>query len=216
MAILNKTEALEIFQSEYASFNDTKRNNFSRLVNKLLKDNFIYVGLDNDKQDYYSILNFRSALEAYLSLIDYNLIHDDNNKVFYIETNIDRNKIRLKKIDTVVLLILRLLYYKGTHEVSLNANNANVLIRTNDLVDCINNTAIFSDEAYKTELLNSLKLLKRYKIVGFTFNKLDDESTLAIYPTILQVVKNDNIAQLNNKLEGLKSQRGELSDTEED
>lgn len=216
MAILNKTEALEIFQSEYASFNDTKRNNFSRLVNKLLKDNFIYVGLDNDKQDYYGILNFRSALEAYLSLIDYNLIHDDNNKVFYIETNIDRNKIRLKKIDTVVLLILRLLYYKGTHEVSLNANNANVLIRTSDLVDCINNTAIFSDEAYKTELLNSLKLLKRYKIVGFTFNKLDDESILAIYPTILQVVKNDNIAQLNNKLEGLKNQRGEVSDTEED
>lgn len=216
MAILDKTAALEKFEELYRGFTDTKREQFSRLVNKLLKDNFIYVSIDSDKQDYYQILNFRNAIEAYLSIIDYNLIHDDNNKVFYIETLIDRNKIKLKKIDTVVLLVLRLMYYKGQHEVTLDSHGANVTIKVIDLIDTINNTTIFSDESYKTDLLNSLKLLKRYKIVGFNFTSITLDALITIYPTILQVVKNDNIKSLNDKLESYVKERGTLNDTYED
>ncbi len=216
MAILDKTGALEKFEELYRGFTDTKREQFSRLVNKLLKDNFIYVSIDSDKQDYYQILNFRNAIEAYLSIIDYNLIHDDNNKVFYIETLIDRNKIKLKKIDTVVLLVLRLMYYKGQHEVTLDSHGANVTIKVIDLIDTINNTTIFSDESYKTDLLNSLKLLKRYKIVGFNFTSITLDALITIYPTILQVVKNDNIKSLNDKLESYVKERGTLNDTYED
>ncbi len=216
MAILDKTGALEKFEELYRGFTDTKREQFSRLVNKLLKDNFIYVSIDSDKQDYYQILNFRNAIEAYLSIIDYNLIHDDNNKVFYIETLIDRNKIKLKKIDTVVLLVLRLMYYKGQHEVTLDSHGANVTIKVIDLIDTINNTTIFSDESYKTDLLNSLKLLKRYKIVGFNFTSITLDALITIYPTILQVVKNDNIKSLNDKLDSYVKERGTLNDTYED
>ncbi len=216
MAILDKTGALEKFEELYRGFTDTKREQFSRLVNKLLKDNFIYVSIDSDKQDYYQILNYRNAIEAYLSIIDYNLIHDDNNKVFYIETLIDRNKIKLKKIDTVVLLVLRLMYYKGQHEVTLDSHGANVTIKVIDLIDTINNTTIFSDESYKTDLLNSLKLLKRYKIVGFNFTSITLDALITIYPTILQVVKNDNIKSLNDKLESYVKERGTLNDTYED
>ncbi len=216
MAILNKTGALEKFEELYRGFTDTKREQFSRLVNKLLKDNFIYVSIDSDKQDYYQILNFRNAIEAYLSIIDYNLIHDDNNKVFYIETSIDRNKIKLKKIDTVVLLVLRLMYYKGQHEVTLESNRANVTIKVIDLIDTINNTTIFSDEYYKTDLMNSLQLLKRHKIVGYNFTSIASDALITIYPTILQVVKNDNIKSLNDKLESYVKEKGTLNDTHED
>ncbi len=216
MALLSKIEALEKFNEEYKSLNDTKKEAFSRLVNKLLKDNFVYVSIDNDKQDYYSILSIRDIIEAYLSIIDYNLIHDDNNKFFYIESNIDRNKISLKKIDTVILLVLRLMYYKGTHEVTLNSNSANVIIKTSELIENINNTQIFINEAYKTDMLNSLRLLKRYKIIGFNFQRLDDESVITIYPTILQVVKNANIETLNEQLLSFIKERGETSDIKED
>lgn len=216
MALISKNEALEKFNEEYKTLTETKKDTFSRLVNKLLKDNFVYVSIDNDKQDYYSILNYRNMIEAYLSIIDYNLIHDDNNKVFYIETNTDRNKISLKKVDTVILLVLRLLYYKGSHEVTLNSNSSNVIIKMSDLIENINNTAIFTNESYKTDMLNSLRLLRRYKIIGFNFQKLDDEAVIAIYPTILQVVKNANIESLNDRLESFIKERGDLSDIKED
>lgn len=216
MALISKTEALEKFNEEYKNLTETKKDTFSRLVNKLLKDNFVYVSIDNDKQDYYSILNFRNMIESYLSIIDYNLIHDDNNKVFYIETNTDRNKISLKKVDTVILLVLRLLYYKGSHEVTLNTNSSNVIIKMSDLIENINNTAIFVNESYKTDMLNSLRLLKRYKIIGFNFQKLDDEQVITIYPTILQVVKNASIESLNERLESFIKERGDLSDIKED
>jgi len=216
MALISKTEAMEKFSEEYKNLTDTKKESFSRLINKLLKDNFVYVSLENDKQDYYSILSFRDIIEAYLSIIDYNLIHDDNNKFFYIETNTDRNKISLKKIDTVILLVLRLMYYKGTHEVTLNSNSANVIIKTSDLIENINNTQIFVNESYKTDMLNSLRLLKRYKIIGFNFQKLDEEAFITIYPTILQVVKNQNVETLNEQLLSFIKERGEANDIKED
>ena len=212
MSNLDKLDASEKFYNEYKLLTETKKNTFSHLVNKLLKDNFIYAQLDTDKSDYYSLINYREIIESYLSIIDYNLLHDDNNKVFFIETKEDRNRIRLKKIDTVVLLVLRLMYYKGQRSINSLSNASNVNIISSELVENINNTNIFSNETYKSELLNSLKLLRRYKIIGFDFKKFEDDSVISIYPTILQVVRNDNINSLNDLINSYISERGEVQD----
>ncbi len=217
MANIDKITASEKFYNGYKELSDLKKKTFSALCNKLLKDNFIYGGIDSDRNDYYTILNYRELIENYFTMIDYNLLHDDNNKVFFIETTEDRNRIRLRKIDTVLLLVLRLLYYNGQRQVTLASNSANVFIKTSELVENINNTNIFTNDAYKTELLNSLKLLRRYKIVNFDFKQFNDESVIAIYPTILQVVKADNINSLNDKLNSYLAEKGgAIDETNED
>lgn len=208
MANIDKITASENFYNGYKELSDIKKKTFSALCNKLLKDNFIYGGIESDKTDYYSILNYRDLIESYFSMIDYNLLHDDNNKVFFIETSEDRNRIRLRKVDTILLLVLRLLYYTGQKQVTLSSNTSDVYVKTSDLIENINNTNIFSNDSYKTELMNSLKLLRRYKIVSFDFKQFTDDSIIAIYPTILQVVKSENINGLNDRLNSYLTEKG--------
>lgn len=212
MANIDKITAAENFYNGYKELSDLKKKTFSALCNKLLKDNFIYGGIESDKNDYYTIINYRELIQNYFSMIDYNLLHDDNNKVFFIETTEDRNRIRLRKVDTVLLLVLRLLYYNGQRQVSLATDSANVRVTTTELVENINNTNIFSNDAYKTELMNSLKLLRRYKIISFEFKQFNDNSVIVIYPTILQVVKSDNINILNDRLNSYLSEKGDVLD----
>ena len=212
MANIDKITAAENFYNGYKELSDLKKKTFSALCNKLLKDNFIYGGIESDKNDYYTIINYRELIQNYFSMIDYNLLHDDNNKVFFIETTEDRNRIRLRKVDTVLLLVLRLLYYNGQRQVSLATDSANVRVTTAELVENINNTNIFSNDAYKTELMNSLKWLRRYKIISFDFKQFNDDSVIVIYPTILQVVKSDNINILNDRLNSYLSEKGDVLD----
>ena len=113
MATLKNVIAEEFYKG-YLELSDTKKNNFSRLVNKLMNDNFIYASKIDDKSDYYEILSLKSLIENYLSMMDFELIHIDTYKIFYIQTSLDRNRAKLKKLDTILLLVLRLLYYKGS------------------------------------------------------------------------------------------------------
>ncbi len=194
-----KNIACEEFNKEYLALSDTKKDNFSRLINKLLNENFIYSpdGDSKDRTDYYDILSMKSIIENYFKMIDFDLIHVDTYKIFYIRTNADRNRIRLKKLDTVILLILRLLYHKINLSVNLSKD-----IRTTlgELIQEINKTGIFKVNLNKTELITSLKTLKRYKLINFNFNDLNEDNVIFIYPTILYVVTIDDIDLLNEKI----------------
>lgn len=194
-----KNIACEEFNKEYLALSDTKKDNFSRLINKLLNENFIYSpdGDSKDRTDYYDILSMKSIIENYFKMIDFDLIHVDTYKIFYIRTNADRNRIRLKKLDTVILLILRLLYHKINLSINLSKD-----IRTTlgELIQEINKTGIFKVNLNKTELITSLKTLKRYKLINFNFNDLNEDNVIFIYPTILYVVTIDDIDLLNEKI----------------
>ncbi len=194
-----KNIACEEFNKEYLALSDTKKDNFSRLINKLLNENFIYSpdSDSKDRTDYYDILSMKSIIENYFKMIDFDLIHVDTYKIFYIRTNADRNRIRLKKLDTVILLILRLLYHKINLSINLSKD-----IRTTlgELIQEINKTGIFKVNLNKTELITSLKTLKRYKLINFNFNDLNEDNVIFIYPTILYVVTIDDIDLLNEKI----------------
>lgn len=200
----DKNNAIEKFYDDYKTFNETTKKTFSRLVNKLLNDNYIYGGIeeDNTHDDYYEISNLQDSISSYLRMIDYELILKSDYKIYYIETLENRNRLRLKKFETVVLLILRLLYYKE----SMSADgNSNIKVSYSEIIDEINLTKIFKDkEINKTQLNETLKLFKRYKIVDFISSNLENDSLITIYPTIIFVVDVFNIEELNKNIESFK------------
>lgn len=102
MVLIDKNFTCEEFTKRYIELTDTKKNNFSRLCNKLLSENFIYAYRQDDKNDYYELLSLKPLIEKYFFIMNYDLIHVDTYKLFYIQTNADRNRIRLKKLDTVM------------------------------------------------------------------------------------------------------------------
>ena len=214
MATIQRNLACEEYAKGYIELTDTRKNTFSRLCNKLLNDNFIYAYKQDDRNDYYEILSMKSLIENYFSMMDFDLIHIDTYKLFYIQTNADRNRMKLKKLETVIVLVLRLLYHKG----SLNVNSSSDIQTTlGKMIIEINQTGIFKTQISMTDYLDALRLLKRFKLIDFSFKDFKEDNVITIYPTILYVAKVDTIDMLNDKLKTYVSVKGDdLDETEED
>jgi hypothetical protein len=209
MAVVQKNNACENFYKSYVELTETKKNAFSKLCNKLLSENFIYAAKQDDKNDYYDLLSMKSMVENYFSILDYDLIHVDSYKVFYIQTNADRNRIKLRKVETVIALVFRLLYYKGSLDIN---SNSDIVTTLGKLLNEINKTGIFKTQISQTECLNALKMLRRYKLINYSFNDFKEDNIITIYPTILFVVKVENINMLNDKLKAYLNVKEEESD----
>lgn len=214
MATIQRNLACEEYAKGYIELTDTRKNIFSRLCNKLLNDNFIYAYKQDDRNDYYEILSMKSLIENYFSMMDFDLIHIDTYKLFYIQTNADRNRMKLKKLETVIVLVLRLLYHKG----SLNVNSSSDIQTTlGKMIIEINQTGIFKTQISMTDYLDALRLLKRFKLIDFSFKDFKEDNVITIYPTILYVAKVDTIDMLNDKLKTYVSVKGDdLDEAEED
>ena len=213
MATIQRNLACEEYAKDYIELTDTRKNTFSRLCNKLLNDNFIYAYRQEDRNDYYEILSMKKLIENYFSMIDFDLVHVDSYKLFYIQTNADRNRIRLKKLDTVIVLVFRLLYHKG----SLDINSSSDISTTfGKMITEINQTGIFKSQPSMTDYMESLRLLKRYKLIDYNFKDFKEDNVIVIYPTILYVAKVDSINMLNDKLKTYIAVKGDDEDEVEE
>ncbi len=67
------------------------------------------------------------------------------------------------------------------------------------------------DKIVKTQLLESMKTLKRFKIINFDANNLEVNNVVEIFPTIVYVVQINDIELLNGKLKSYVG-KGDLDD----
>ena len=213
MATLQRNLACEEYAKGYIELTDTRKNTFSRLCNKLLNDNFIYAYRQEDRNDYYEILSMKKLIENYFYMIDFDLVHVDSYKLFYIQTNADRNRIRLKKLDTVIVLVFRLLYHKGSLDINSSSDISTTLGK---MITEINQTGIFKSQPSMTDYMESLRLLKRYKLIDYNFKDFKEDNVIVIYPTILYVAKVDSINMLNDKLKTYIAVKGDDEDEVEE
>ena len=213
MATIQRNLACEEYAKDYIELTDTRKNTFSRLCNKLLNDNFIYAYRQEDRNDYYEILSMKKLIENYFSMIDFDLVHVDTYKLFYIQTNADRNRIRLKKLDTVIVLVFRLLYHKGSLDINSSSDISTTLGK---MITEINQTGIFKSQPSMTDYMESLRLLKRYKLIDYNFKDFKEDNVIVIYPTILYVAKVDSINMLNDKLKTYIAVKGDDEDEVEE
>lgn len=213
MATIQRNLACEEYAKGYIELTDTRKNTFSRLCNKLLNDNFIYAYKQEDRNDYYEILSMKKLIENYFSMMDFDLVHVDSYKLFYIQTNADRNRIRLKKLDTVIVLVFRLLYHKGSLDINSSSDISTTLGK---MITEINQTGIFKSQPSMTDYMESLRLLKRYKLIDYNFKDFKEDNVIVIYPTILYVAKVDSINMLNDKLKTYIAVKGDDEDEVEE
>lgn len=194
----DKISELELFLEKYKTFNDTKKSNFSKIVNRLLNESFLIREKDEDKDDYYKAIDAIDELNNYLSIMDYEVIYDKDINLIYIKSLDNKNRIHLTKFVTVVLLLLRVEYFKASKKASLTDL---VSITFDELKQAVKKTNIYKDEKSTNEYLEVLKELKRLKIVNYKVgNDFSGETRIFIYPSILYVVSIENVENLSNLL----------------
>lgn len=194
----DKISELELFLEKYKTFNDTKKNNFSKIFNRLLNESFLIREKDEDKDDYYKAIDAIDELNNYLSIMDYEVIYDKDINIIYIKSLDNKNRIHLTKFVTIVLLLLRVEYFKASKKASLTDL---VSITFDELKQAVKKTNIYKDEKSTNEYLEALKELKRLKIVNYKVgNDFSGETRIFIYPSILYVISIENVENLSNLL----------------
>lgn len=208
---MNKTAAIKQLNDHYLNLKEGEKSNASRIINKLLQVNFITKRKPGDANDYRFILAFKEVFEAFFTLADFTLnIHRDD-EVVYISNDQLFNHMRLRKTESIMLLILRILYQRKKDYVTLDDD---VEIFLHEIHSELTRIGYLDHKRItKDRLKPALVFLRNYNMIDYIDRGLNDDARIKIYPTILYVTNLDSIKEVIDRLD--EYTEGETSDYEE-
>lgn len=196
--MMNKNQAVKKLNEEFVTLKEAEKTVFSRIVNKLLQVNFITRKKIADANDYRFVLAYKELFDAYFSLADFELNIERHEEVLYIKNVSNFNHLRLRKAESVLLLVLRMLYQSKMDVITLDENVEIYLYEVHDELAKVG--YLDNKRMTKETLKPSLQLLRNYNIIDYMDRRLNDDARIKIYPTILFVIKTDSIKDLLDHL----------------
>lgn len=211
---MNKTNSAEQFLQEFRMLKDSEKAIFSKIVNKLLGETFLVKEKQEDRDDFYFLCENLAIFVNYFAIIDYEVIHDKYNNVCYIKKQENRYREKLTKFDTVIILILRKLYYLKRKEA---ASDGRATVQLEEIIENVKSTKIFRDDKKVNSYRDTLSKLRKYKVIDFSATNITEELLIRILPTIQVIIQQDSLDELAARLTALKkdeNDEGELEDEE--
>ena len=186
------------------------RDEFRRVCNKLMSICFIVRRNEVTKSDFYFIQRWKPVFERYLEVLGYTLEINDEYGVIQLVNRENYNHLNLKLNDSIILLILRILYDEKKRELSLT----DVVVNLGDIQEKYISLKIREKQIDKTTMNNALRLFKRFNLVELLDRDLmQEESRVIIYDSILMAVRVEDIKRVNYML-ALYRKGGKTEDEE--
>ncbi|VEU80520.1 DUF4194 domain-containing protein [Haploplasma axanthum] len=196
---MNKTTALKNFNDNYSKLKEGEKNNFSRIVNKLLQVNFLTKRKPGDQNDFRFILAYKETFEGFFALIDFILNIHREDEVIYIINEERYNHITLRKTESILILVLRIIFQRKQELVTLDED---VEVYLSEIHDELTRIGYLDNKRItKTELKPALTFLRSYNIIDYIDKGLNDDARIKIYPTILYVTNLDGIKEVIDRLD---------------
>lgn len=210
----NKQSAGLTFFKHFQKLTETEKEKFSRICNKILDKNFLIRQKESDKEDYFFVVGHLTLFQNYFLLMDYMITHYEADQIIALGTEANRNRTRLKRNDTIMLLILRLLYQKKSKEATLLNQ---ILVSVKEIQDELDRTSLFKGRIPKTELQATMRMMKSYSLIDFQSSLLiNDDTRVEIYPSLLRVVNNDDMKKLEEQLKAYSNGGDDDEDDDQD
>lgn len=195
----------------------TQKEKFRVTANKLLNNCFIIKKKEDTRNDYIFIIQNKNLFIEYFDLLGYKIEINEMQGVVALTSINGTGRLRLKKIESILLLILRLLYIEKRKELNLNEE---VVVLSDEIHQKYSMLKIEAKlNLDKTIYRDTIRLFKRYNIVS----NIDSDVTMSdarirIFPSVLFAITNDNLngmydainEKLNRYING-----GEQNDDEE-
>lgn len=171
---------------------------FRRAAAHLLGMCFICKKNEDTKADYYYILRQKEALEAYFDILGLTLEINEQYGVVQLVSREGLGHLHLRLADSIVLLILRILYDEKKRELSLT----DVVVNVGDIQEKYLSLKIRDKQIDKTTLNNALRTLKRYNLIQLLDQDMSQEDArILIYDSILMAVRTDDIQKVSNMVD---------------
>ena len=210
----NKQSVGLTFFNQFQKLTETEKEKFSRICNKILDKNFLIRQKESDKEDYFFVVGHLTVFQNYFMLMDYMVTHYEADQIVALSTEANRNRTRLRRNDTIMLLVLRLLYQKKSKEATqLNQ----ILVSVKDIQEEIDRTSLFKKIMPKTELHTTMRMLKSYSLIDFqSSNLINDDTRVELYPSLLRVVNIDDMTKLEAQLSAYSNGGDDDEDDDQD
>jgi len=198
---MTRSQALELFNTEYGALKEGDRTNFTRIFNKLLQVNYLTKRKPTDNNDYHTILALSELFTAFFKLAGFTLEIRKQHDCIFIINDEGQNHLNLRKITTIILLAFRLLYQEKLGFVSLTDD---IEVYFSELHEKLTEVGFVDNKRVtKKDLKPEVEFLKRYNIIHFTDQEIRDTSIIKIYPTILYVCDFNEIKDIIDSIDGL-------------
>ena len=193
------------------------KDKFRATANKLLNECFIIKKNKDTISDYNFISNYRDYFISLFDLLGYELVIQEDQGVIGINNPAGTGRIHLKKIESMLLLILRLLYIEERKKVS---QIGDVVVIVDQIYDKYNMLKM-QNKLDKTTLRNSMGLFRRYHLIqNLDADMSNPDTRVIIYPSILLAVANSSLDDMyqvaKDKLDKYGRGREDRADSSDD
>ncbi len=177
---------IEEFWNNYTS---SERELFQKSCRRLLKQTFIVRDKDEEsKRAYFFVSKNLEPFSAYLGYIGFDVTADRENGVVMLRNCRDMgesgklqiNHVTLKKLESVVLCCLWILY---TDRVRAGSLSKNIVISMTDLRFELEKYKI-KDQVDKSTMTGILSLLSRYQLLQVIGKVGDEDCRICMYPSM--------------------------------
>lgn len=175
------------------------KDEFTRICNRLLSQCFVCKKNETTRADYYFIVKYKEKFSEYLSVLGYRLDINEEYGVVQIVNTQNYNRYNMKLFESIILLILRILYDEKKRELSISDE---VIINMGDIHEKFMSLKIRDKMIDKTTLRNAISTMRRFQLVEPLDRDLSNEDArLIIYDSILMAVRVEDIRSVYEKLD---------------
>lgn len=186
---------------------------FSRICNRLLSTCFLCKKNETTKADYYFVIKYREKFSDYLSLLGYRLEINEEYGVVQLTNPQNYNRYNLKLFESIILLILRILYDEKRRELSVSDE---VIVTIGDIHEKFMSLKIRDKMIDKTTLRNAISTLKRFQLIETLDRDITNEDArIIIFDSILMAVRVEDIKAAYEKLENYRKGGQSIEETDE-
>ena len=169
------------------------KEKFRIAANKLLNQCFLLKKRDDTKKEYAFVRENREMFAEYFELLGYELKINEDQGVIGLTNSFGTGRIELTKYDSILLLILRLLYVEKRKELATSSEDVTVLmeeIREKYAMLKIKAKPML-DKGMERGLV---RLFRRYNIIQNLDGDVSQaDARIVIYPSVIMAVPVENI-----------------------
>lgn len=184
-----------------SSASDKELQQFKSVCNQLLSRTYVVRTLYRpgrerlNNPDYTFLTIHAEAVRDYLSLLDWDLRHDDANGIYYVVNTDDANRCILSKRETAILLALRMLYDESLEGLGLEKD---ALCTVREVLEkVVTDYAILPTKPNMEEFKRAMLILENHSIIQRIEGKYNQpDCRFAILPTILTAVSAERLHEV--------------------
>ena len=176
----------------YETFNVTQQNQFRDTANKLLSNTFLCRDKRDNKESYYFLMSYKEVFDEFFKILGYEINLDTTLGTVMLEGASASNTLKLKRDESIILLILSLLYHEKAKDASLNDNIICSVADVHEKYDYLQ----IKRKLNKTDLVSSMRLFRRYNLVEITGDITTSTCRIVILPTILMAIKSEDVTSV--------------------